>query len=237
MRIYYYYLKKTADGLGTNATDILLTFGASDFPRSSSVKLLINLHHKQLKPLFNTFFHDSESEASKRGSSAPCATALWFGKSADRTIKTPSLNVSCLPWGELCSLIIENVAARWRHRGSGGGYFGVLPKPQASTGLRFYVWSSRSDILRNADALSLSWRQKSPSSDSGTVISDLSAIMFTWQRYGDNLEFGGKMRLQIFAQSWPLCLMTRRSWGEKRKSTGCTLHFYACNSSQVEKCL
>lgn len=67
-----------------------------------------------------------------------------------------------------------------------------------------------------------------------TVISNLSAIMFTWQRYCDNLDFGVKMWLQIFAQSWPLCLMTRRSWGEKRKSTGCTLHFYACNSSQVE---
>ena len=43
-----------------------------------------------------------------------------------------------------------------------GGYFGVSPKPQASTGLCCYVWSSTGDILLNADGLSPHHDDKSP---------------------------------------------------------------------------
>lgn len=140
----------------------------------------------------------------------PALTRPGLAKSADRTIKTPSSNVSCLPRVKLCNVIIENVASRWRHRGFGGGYSGVLPKPQASTGLRFYVWSSRSDILRNTDALSLSWWQNHhpPRRFLCTAISGLHATMFAWRSFGDAVEFGEKqMWLQIFAQSWPIVLI------------------------------
>lgn len=101
-----------------------------------------------------------------------------------------------------------------------------LRRQQACT---FNVWSSRSDILRNAVALSLSWWQNHhpPRRFFCAVISDWNAVMFPWQPFGDNVEcWGGGIC------DFDHCASCRTV--KKGNIFPACLIFHACNSRQVQ---
>lgn len=85
---------------------------------------------------------------------------------------SPRTALQCYYW-KCCSQM--KASQLWR------GYFGVLPKPQASTGLCSYVWSLRGDILRNADALSPSWWQNHLTLQNGFLCGNCETVYMATQ--------------------------------------------------------
>lgn len=157
-------------------------------------------------------------------------------------LNTPSLNASSCPppppllastpRGEPCKCYYWKCCNQMKAKRPCGGYFGVLPKPQASTGLCSYVRSLRGDILRKGRCFISITMTESARTPSGVslcgnfsaakpetvyMVTQYLALVSFWGFFM-GLDFEKKWLFwELDMLKWPMCLFGMWIWKEKDK--------------------